>query len=294
MSESDGFSVTLGNFEGPFDLLLQLIAKHQLDITEVALSMVTAEFIAYTKTLDDDLEQTSHFLLVAATLLDLKTARLLPQTELEDEDDLELLEARDLLFARLLQYRAYKNVSGDLADLWERGARSWPRAVPLEPHFAALLPELVWSIGPHDFARLAAHALAGRPAPPDIGVDHLHDPLVPVPGQAALIVDRLRRSRTLTFRDLVADAPTTGHVVSRFLALLELFRQHTVSFEQAEALAELTVRWTGPEEGEIVVGDPTEETPDDGPGDAAVGDEGDEPGADEREIDDAGRPRRTT
>jgi segregation and condensation protein A len=295
-----GFRVTLDNFDGPFDLLL--------DVTEVALATVTDEFIAYLAAADVwDLDEASEFLVVAATLLDLKAARLLPRGEVEDAEDLALLEARDLLFARLLQYRAYKNVSGDLADLWERGARSWPRAVPLEPHFAALLPELVWSVGPHDFARLAAHALAGRPAPPDVGVDHLHDPLVPVPGQAALIVGRLRRSRTLTFRDLVADAPTTGHVVSRFLALLELFRQHTVSFEQAEALAELTVRWTGPEEGEIVVGDPTEENPDDGAGENAgesvVGDEGDEPdesGADERESDeresddDAGGPRRTT
>ncbi|MGO1509426.1 MAG: segregation and condensation protein A [Actinomycetaceae bacterium] len=258
LAEEGGFSVVLDNFSGPFDLLLSLISKHRLDVTEVALARVTDEFIAYLAAADVwDLDEASEFVVVAATLLDLKAARLLPRGEVEDAEDLALLEARDLLFARLLQYRAYKSVSEDLAEAWERGARSWPRSVPLEPHLAALLPELVWSVGPHDLARLAASAMAGRPAPPGVGVDHLHDPLVPVPGQAALLVDRLRRGRTLTFRRLVDDAPTTGHVVSRFLALLELFRQGAVAFEQAEALAELTVRWTGPEQGDVVVGDPT-------------------------------------
>ncbi|MGC5617295.1 segregation and condensation protein A [Georgenia sp. Z1491] len=254
-----GFSVVLDNFSGPFDLLLSLISKHRLDVTEVALATVTDEFISYLAAADVwDLDEASEFVVVAATLLDLKAARLLPRGEVEDAEDLALLEARDLLFARLLQYRAYKSVSEDLAEAWERGARSWPRSAPLEPHLAALLPELVWSTGPHDLARLAAHAETGRPAPPGVGVDHLHDPLVPVAGQATILVDRLRERRTLTFRQLVADVPTTGHVVSRFLALLELFRQGAVAFEQAEALAELSVRWTGPDEGDVVVGDPTE------------------------------------
>ncbi|WP_293787622.1 ScpA family protein, partial [uncultured Aeromicrobium sp.] len=210
-----GFSVTLGNFEGPFDLLLQLIAKHQLDITEVALSMVTTEFIAYTKTLEDDLEQTTHFLLVAATLLDLKTARLLPQAEVEDEDDLELLEARDLLFARLLQYRAFKHVAAFLGERLDREVRRVPRAVSLEPRFARLLPEVQIDATIDDLAAAAAAALAPK-QPPVLSLDHLHAPAVSVREQGHLVVDRLRRERATTFRALTADAPDAPTKVARF------------------------------------------------------------------------------
>src|SRR5690625_520242 len=146
---AEGFAVNLENFSGPFDLLLSLIAKHQLDITEIALAQVTDEFIAHLAgQAEFDLGQASEFLVVAATLLDLKAARLLPRGAVDDEEDLELLEARDLLFARLLQYRAYKEVAGDLERRWALGTRSFPRSVPLEPHFAALLPELVIRVGP--------------------------------------------------------------------------------------------------------------------------------------------------
>ncbi len=241
-----GFEVHLDVFDGPFDLLLGLIAKHKLDITEVALARVTDEFIAHIRAAEGawDLGQASEFLVVAATLLDLKAARLLPAGEVEDDEDLELLEARDLLFARLLQYRAYKHVASDFgARLADEGRRR-PRAVTLEPHLAALLPELLWSLGPDELAALAARALAPRPVPV-VDLSHLHAPAVSVREQAAVVVDRLRRHGAAAFRSLVADAGSTLVVVARFLALLELYREAVVAFEQVTPLGELTVRWTG-------------------------------------------------
>lgn len=251
-----GFSVTVGSFEGPFDLLLQLISKHKLEVTELALHIVTDEFIAYLRAQGPewDLDETTEFLVVAATLLDLKAARLLPSGEVEDEEDLALLEARDLLFARLLQYRAYKEVSAIFAERMARAGRQVPRTVGLEPHFADLLPEVVLGLGPDAFAALAAKALTPR-VEPEVSVSHLHVPLVSVREQAAIIVGRLRRQRTATFRALVSDATTTMVVIGRFLALLELFREGSVSFEQVAPLGDLTIRWTGSDDGEIDVHD---------------------------------------
>lgn len=250
------FEVTLENFAGPFDLLLSLIAKHRLDVTEIALAEVTDEFIAHLRAMEDwDLSQASEFLVVAATLLDLKAARLLPSGTVEDAEDLDLLEARDLLFARLLQYRAFKDVAAHLAELARESARSVPRSVQLEPQFAALLPELVIRIGPEGLAALAAAAFAPKPEAPGVDVSHLHAPVVSVREQAALLVDRLRRLRAASFRALTADAGTTAVVIARFLALLELFREGTVAFDQAGPLADLTIRWSGPEDGAVDVAD---------------------------------------
>ena len=242
------FELHLDNFEGPFDLLLSLISKHKLDITEVALSKVTDEFIAHVKAGGPvwDLEQTTSFLLVAATLLDLKAARLLPQGDVEDEEDLALLEARDLLFARLLQYRAFKQVAGVLETRLAEESRRHPRAVGLEERYAGLLPEVLIGIGLDQFAALAAKALAPKPEP-QVGLAHIHTSTVSVREQAALVVERLRRSGTLTFRTLCGDSPDTLTTVARFLSLLELFREGAVAFEQAAALGELTIRWTGEE-----------------------------------------------
>ncbi|WP_203434256.1 segregation and condensation protein A [Jiangella asiatica] len=251
--EGSGFEVHLVNFEGPFDLLLTLIAKHKLDVTEVALSQVTDEFIEYIKNADWDLDETSEFLVVAATLLDLKAARLLPSGEVEDEDDLALLEARDLLFARLLQYKAYKEVAGVLAARLGEESLRFPRAVGLEERFADLLPEVVIGITPQELAQLAAKVLTPKP-PPVVGMAHLHQPTVSVREEALVVVDRLRRSRVLTFRTLAADCPSTLHVVARFLSLLELYREKVVAFEQVVALGELTVRWTGDDDDEVSVG----------------------------------------
>ncbi|GAA2455444.1 segregation and condensation protein A [Streptomyces lavendulocolor] len=244
---SDGrFTVRLANFEGPFDLLLQLISKHKLDVTEVALSKVTDEFMAHIRAMgpDWDLDQTTEFLVVAATLLDLKAARLLPAAEVEDEADLALLEARDLLFARLLQYRAYKQVADIFAERLESEGRRHPRTVGLEPHHAELLPDVVISIGAEGFAGLAVKAMQPR-AEPQVYVEHIHAPLVSVREQAAVVVARLRERGEATFRELAGDAPDTLTVVARFLALLELYREKAVALDQEEALDELTVRWTG-------------------------------------------------
>jgi len=251
-----GFAVRLDNFEGPFDLLLSLIAKHKLDITEVALSKVTDEFIAFIKAggKEWDLEQTTSFLLVASTLLDLKAARLLPQGDVEDEEDLALLEARDLLFARLLQYRAYKQVAAVLEHRMAAETRRVPRAVGLEDRYAGLLPEVLIGLGLDEFAALAAKALAPKPVL-ELSLSHIHAPTVSVKEQAALVVDRLRRHKTMTFRALAGDAPDTLTTVARFLSLLELFREGAVSFDQVSPLGELTVRWTGSEEGEVEIHD---------------------------------------
>ena len=253
---STEFVLQLDNFEGPFDLLLSLIAKHKLDITEVALSKVTDEFIAHIKAAGDewDLEQTSSFLVVASTLLDLKAARLLPQAEVEDEDDLALLEARDLLFARLLQYRAFKQVAAVFEDRLAEEAKRFPRAVGLEERYATLLPEVLIGLGLEEFAALAGKALEPKPVPA-VSFAHLHAPAVSVREQAALVVERLRRAGTTTFRSLCADAGDTLTKVARFLSLLELFREGAVAFDQVTPLGELTVRWTGAQDGEIEIQD---------------------------------------
>ena len=272
---STTFEVHLDVFSGPFDLLLGLIAKHKLDITEISLAAVTDEFISHIKAEQQrdtgwDLSQASEFLLVAATLLDLKAARLLPQLGPEDEDDLALIEARDLLFARLLQYRAFKDIAATFAERMATAGRMTPRSAGLEPRFAALLPELVMGVSPEQLAMIAARALVPKPAQ-SVGLDHLHASAVSVREQAAIVGARLRRERVASFRTLVADAESTLVIVARFLALLELFRDGSIGFDQVEALGELTVRWTGNEEGDIEVDGEFDEPPGDGPPSAEGG-----------------------
>ncbi len=245
-ASSSAFEVHLDVFEGPFDLLLALISKHKLDITEVALSQVTDEFIAYISQRSDgwDLDQVSYFLVVAATLLDLKAARLLPSGEVEDEEDLALLEARDLLFARLLQYRAYKEVAATFAARMTASARRFPRRVPLEPRFAQLLPEVLLGLGPAEFARLAALTLTPK-VPPKVPTDHIHAPVISIREQTQLIAAVLAELGRASFRQLTARAAGSYEVVATFLALLELYREDAVSFEQVAPLGELYVTWTG-------------------------------------------------
>ncbi len=251
-----GFSVRLVNFEGPFDLLLSLIAKHKLDITEIALSQVTDEFISHIKNAEPkiDLDQTTSFLVVAATLLDLKAARLLPQGDIEDEEDLALLEARDLLFARLLQYRAFKQVAGVLEARLAAEATRHPRAVGLEDRFATLLPEVLIGLGVDQFAMIAARALQPKPIQ-ELSLQHIHAPQVSVREQAAVVVDRLRRRGAMSFRMLCGDSPDLATTVARFLALLELFREGAVALDQVTPMGELTIRWTGPEDAEFEIED---------------------------------------
>jgi segregation and condensation protein A len=248
--EGPGFTVRLANFTGPFDLLLQLIGKHKLDVTEVALHQVTDEFIAYIRAMgeDWDLDEASEFLLIAATLLDLKAARLLPAAEVEDAEDLALLEARDLLFARLLQYRAFKEAAAYISALEQVGSRRYPRAVSLEPRYAQALPDLVLGIGPQRLLKIAVRVMTPKTAPV-VSTSHVHQVRVSVREHAAILRDRLRQLGTATFDTLCVDCASTLEVVARFLALLELYREGLVGFAQPQALGELTVQWTGPADG---------------------------------------------
>nr|WP_236940892.1 ScpA family protein [Frondihabitans sp. 762G35] len=237
--------MSLTNFSGPFDLLLSLITKREMDITEIALSEVTDEFLSYLRGLDsaEELDRASEFLVVAATLLDLKVAGLLPQGELVDAEDVALLEARDLLFARLLQYRAFKQAAEWFATRGEAEGSRHARSVRLEQKFRVSTPELVWTLSPDDFAALAAMALSPREVP-TVGLDHLHAPLVSIREQAAIVVSMLRRGAVMSFRELIDGIDVKGVVVARFLAILELYRHASLSFEQVEPLGELTIRWT--------------------------------------------------
>ena len=254
-----GFSVHLENFDGPFDLLLQLISRHRMDITDVAIATVTDEFISYIRELEKTeagwkLDHASEFVVVAATLLDLKAARLLPSGQIDDEEDLALLEARDLLFARLLQYRAFKEIASILSERIIEQEKTFARSVSLDPVFAALLPEVLIGVTPERFAAIANRVLTPKTAP-TLSVEHLHLPLVSVAAEALGVVSALRRLKTMSFRALISDAANTLVVVARFLALLELFKEGSVRFEQVVALGELQITWIGSVEGEIRVSD---------------------------------------
>jgi segregation and condensation protein A len=256
---SGGFSVHLANFDGPFDLLLQLISRHKMDVTEVSLSIVTDEFISFIRGLEAsgegwELEQATEFLVVAATLLDLKAARLLPSGDVEDEEDLALLEARDLLFARLLQYRAFKEIAATFSERISTADKSFARVVALDPALAALLPEVLIGVGAARFAAIAERVLTPKVVPV-VAIQHLHMALVSVAEESKMVVEALRHSKSLSFRNLIADADSTLVVVARFLALLDLYRQGVLRFDQVIALGELQISWTGSLEGEVEITD---------------------------------------
>ena len=250
---SRSFQVSLDEFSGPFDLLLSLIAKHKLEVTELALSQVTDDFLKYLRENGSKLalEEISSFLVVAATLLDLKTARLIPSGEVEDEEDIAYLEARDILFARLLQYRAYKQVSGVLKEMMELAPRRWPRTAGFDPGFNLLLPEVVIDISPAQFAAIAVRSLMPKQLA-DISTSHLHAPLVSVKEQSEIIVAKLRTKSNLEFSELVADCETRGHFVARFLGILELFRQRLITFTQPEPLGPLHLQWEGSDDSVLI------------------------------------------
>ncbi len=256
---SGRFSVHLANFDGPFDLLLQLISRHKMDVTEVSLSIVTDEFISFIRALEAsgegwELEQATEFLVVAATLLDLKAARLLPSGDVEDEEDLALLEARDLLFARLLQYRAFKEIAATFSERIATADKSFARVVALDPALAALLPEVLIGVGAQRFAAIAERVLTPKVAPV-VAIQHLHMALVSVAEESKMVVEALRHSKSLSFRNLIADADSTLVVVARFLALLDLYRQGVLRFDQVIAMGELQISWTGSLEGEVEITD---------------------------------------
>ena len=258
-ASSGAFSVHLENFDGPFDLLLQLISRHKMDITEISLSIVTDEFISFIRDLELSgegwrLDQATEFLVVAATLLDLKAARLLPSGEVDDEEDLALLEARDILFARLLQYRAFKEIASTFSERIALADKSFARVVALEPALSALLPEVLIGVGASRFAAIAERVLTPKSAPV-FSVVHLHHTMVSVAEESKGVVEALRRSMTLSFRTLIADADSTMVVVARFLALLDLYRQGVLRFNQVVALGELQISWTGSLSGGVEVSD---------------------------------------
>ncbi len=256
---SGRFSVHLANFDGPFDLLLQLISRHKMDVTEVSLSIVTDEFISFIRGLEAsgegwELDQATEFLVVAATLLDLKAARLLPSGDVEDEEDLALLEARDLLFARLLQYRAFKEIAATFSERITTADKSFARVVALDPALAALLPEVLIGVGAQRFAAIAERVLTPKVVPV-VSIQHLHMALVSVAEESKMVVEALRHSKTLSFRKLISDADSTQVVVARFLALLDLYRQGVLRFDQVIAMGELQISWTGSLEGEVEITD---------------------------------------
>jgi segregation and condensation protein A len=256
---SGRFSVHLSNFDGPFDLLLQLISRHKMDVTEVSLSLVTDEFISFIRGLEAsgagwELDQATEFLVVAATLLDLKAARLLPSGEVEDEEDLALLEARDLLFARLLQYRAFKEIAATFSERIAVADKSFARVVALDPALASLLPEVLIGVGSARFAAIAERVLSPK-SRPLVAVEHLYTPLVSVAEESKRVVEALRHATSMSFRGLISDADSTLVVVARFLALLDLYRQGVLRFDQVIALGELQIRWTGGLEGDVEITD---------------------------------------
>lgn len=253
------FSVHLNNFDGPFDLLLQLISRHKMDITEISLSLVTDEFIAFIRALEATgegwrLDQATEFLVVAATLLDLKAARLLPSGEVDDEEDLALLEARDILFARLLQYRAFKEIAATFSERISTADKFFPRVVALDPTLSALLPEVLIGVGPQRFAAIAERVLTPKVSPV-VSTEHLYQQMVSVAEESRVVIEALRRSKSMSFRNLVSDAENVLVVVARFLALLDLYRQGVLRFDQVIALGELQISWTGSESGEVEVSD---------------------------------------
>ena len=258
-SASAPFSIHLSNFDGPFDLLLQLISRHKMEVTEIALSAVTDEFISFIRGLEASgegwrLDQATEFLVIAATLLDLKAARLLPSGEVEDEEDLALLEARDLLFARLLQYRAFKEIAATFNERILLADKSFARVVALDPALATLLPEVLIGVGAQRFAAIAERVLTPKISPA-LALTHLHTPLVSVAEESKLVVEALRRSKSMSFRNLISDASSTLVIVARFLALLDLYRLGALRFDQVVALGELQIRWTGPESGDVAITD---------------------------------------
>lgn len=253
------FSVHLDNFDGPFDLLLHLISRHKMDVTQISLSLVTDEFIAFIRALEASgegwrLDQATEFLVVAATLLDVKAARLLPSGEVDEEEDLALLEARDILFARLLQYRAFKEIAATFSQRITTADKFFPRVVALDPTLSALLPEVLIGVGPQRFAAIAERVLTPKSSP-IVSVEHLHVALVSVAEESRVVVEALRRSRSMSFRNLVSDADNTMVIVARFLALLDLYRVGVLRFDQVMALGELQISWTGSEYGEVEITD---------------------------------------
>lgn len=248
------YEVKLEVFQGPIDLLLHLITRQRLDIYEVSLAQITDEFVQVTKELTrTDLERATGFLVVAASLLELKSARLLPSRRVEDLDP-HLLEERDLLLARLVECATFRDAGAWLGRLLASGETFHGRSAGLEPQFEGLVPELRIDVTRDQLASIAERVLAS-PADVDLDTSHVRAVAASVRDAIADVADQLRRRVAVTFEELCADAPERIDVVVRFLALLELFKAGAVDIEQSDRFGRIRTRWTGAVDLDTVLAD---------------------------------------
>lgn len=251
-SATSGFQVNLEVYSGPFDALLGMIANNKLELTEVSLSSITEEFLTYVRGLDftKNMDEASAFLDIASILVEAKSVAILPGGEdsQHDEQSLEALRERDLLFARLLQYRAYKQAAGDFRARIAANSGRFPHPAAMDEGVAAMLPELVWTLTPLELAQLAAQVIANAPAS-EVSIHHLHVPLVDLRAQSLVVRDRLiaalesKGDQSMSFSELTRDCTSRIEVVARFMAVLVFFKQGVLQYQQDGPFAELHLRW---------------------------------------------------
>lgn len=251
-SATSGFQVNLEVYSGPFDALLGMIANNKLELTEVSLSSITEEFLTYVRGLDftKNMDEASAFLDIASILVEAKSVAILPGGEdsQHDEQSLEALRERDLLFARLLQYRAYKQAAGDFRARIAANSGRFPHPAAMDEGIAAMLPELVWTLTPLELAQLAAQAIANAPAS-EVSIHQLHVPLVDLRAQSLVVRDRLiaalesKGDQSMSFSELTRDCTSRIEVVARFMAVLVFFKQGVLQYQQDGPFAELHLRW---------------------------------------------------
>lgn len=251
-SATSGFRVNLEVYSGPFDALLGMIANNKLELTEVSLSSITEEFLTYVRGLDftKNMDEASAFLDIASILVEAKSVAILPGGEdsQHDEQSLEVLRERDLLFARLLQYRAYKQAAGDFRARIAANSGRFPHPAAMDEGIAAMLPELVWTLTPLELAQLAAQVIANAPAS-EVSIHQLHVPLVDLRAQSLVVRDRLiaalesKGDQSISFSELTRDCTSRIEVVARFMAVLVFFKQGVLQYQQDGPFAELHLRW---------------------------------------------------
>lgn len=251
-SATSGFQVNLEVYSGPFDALLGMIANNRLELTEVSLSSITEEFLTYVRGLDftKNMDEASAFLDIASILVEAKSVAILPGGEdsQHDEQSLEVLRERDLLFARLLQYRAYKQAAGDFRARIAANSGRFPHPAAMDEGVAAMLPELVWTLTPLELARLTAQVIANAPAS-EVSIHQLHVPLVDLRAQSLVVRDRLiaalesKGDQSMSFSELTRDCTSRIEVVARFMAVLVFFKQGVLQYQQDGPFAELHLRW---------------------------------------------------
>lgn len=251
-SATSGFQVNLEVYSGPFDALLGMIANNKLELTEVSLSSITEEFLTYVRGLDftKNMDEASAFLDIASILVEAKSVAILPGSEdsQHDEQSLEALRERDLLFARLLQYRAYKQAAGDFRARIAVNSGRFPHPAAMDEAVAAMLPELVWTLTPLELAQLAAQVIANAPAS-EVSIHQLHVPLVDLRAQSLVVRDRLiaalefKGDQSMSFSELTRDCTSRIEVVARFMAVLVFFKQGVLQYQQDGPFAELHLRW---------------------------------------------------